>query len=71
MIIPQRMDDGSGYTVTITPALDNFPTDNDINDVTRVNQEIEKAVLLKPEQYMWLHKRFKTRPNETDPSLYK
>jgi KDO2-lipid IV(A) lauroyltransferase len=71
VLIPNRNDDGSGYTVTITPALDNFPTDDDINDVTRVNQEIEKAVMRKPEQYLWLHRRFKTRPNENDPSLYK
>ena len=71
MLIPQRKDDGSGYTVEITPALDNFPTDNDINDATRINQEVEKAVLRKPEQYMWLHRRFKTRPNESDANLYK
>lgn len=71
MIIPQRKDDGSGYTVEITPSLDNFPTKDDIEDTTRVNQEIEKAILRKPEQYMWLHRRFKTRPNENDPSLYK
>ena len=71
ILIPGRNNDGSGYTATITPALDNFPTNNDINDVTRVNQEIEKAVIRKPEQYMWLHRRFKTRPNDSDPSLYK
>jgi len=71
MLIPQRKDDGSGYTIEITPALDNFPTDDDITDVTRINHEVEKAILRKPEQYMWLHRRFKTRPNETDSSLYK
>lgn len=71
MMIPQRKDDGSGYTIEITPALENFPTDNDENDVTRVNQEVEKAILRKPDQYLWLHRRFKTRPNEDDPSLYK
>ncbi|MFT6920835.1 MAG: KDO2-lipid IV(A) lauroyltransferase, partial [Cognaticolwellia sp.] len=32
---------------------------------------LEKAIMVKPEQYMWLHRRFKTRPNEDDPSLYK
>ncbi len=71
MMIPKRNDDGSGYTVEITPALEGFPTDNDENDVTRVNQEVEQAILRKPEQYMWLHRRFKTRPNKDDPSLYK
>ena len=71
MMIPKRNEDGSGYTIEITPALENFPTDNDENDVIRINQEVEKAILRKPEQYMWLHRRFKTRPNIEDPSLYK
>jgi Kdo2-lipid IVA lauroyltransferase/acyltransferase len=71
MLIPTRNDDGSGYTLEITPQLENFPTGDDTADVLRVNQELEKAILVKPEQYMWLHRRFKTRPNEDDPSLYK
>ena len=71
MIIPVRNDDGSGYTLEILPPLENFPTKDDIADVTRINQELEKAILRKPEQYMWLHRRFKTRPNPEDASLYK
>ena len=71
MIIPVRNDDGSGYTLEIKPPLENFPTQDDIADVTRINQELEKAILHKPEQYMWLHRRFKTRPNKDDPSLYR
>lgn len=73
MAIPTRNDDGSGYTIEITPVLDNFPSvdKDDIADALRVNQELEKAILRKPEQYMWLHRRFKTRPNKDDPSLYK
>ena len=70
MIIPTRNSDGSGYTLEIKPRLENFPTGDDIADVTRVNQELEKAIMVKPEQYMWLHRRFKTRPNKSDPSLY-
>jgi KDO2-lipid IV(A) lauroyltransferase len=71
IIIPVRNDDGSGYTLEVMPPLENFPTKNDVADVTRVNQELEKAILHKPEQYMWLHRRFKTRPNPEDVSLYK
>jgi len=70
MIIPRRNNDDSGYTVEISAPLDNFPTDNDEDDLTRINQELEKAILVKPEQYMWLHRRFKTRPNKDDPSFY-
>jgi KDO2-lipid IV(A) lauroyltransferase len=71
MFIPTRNDDGSGYTLEIKPMMENFPTGDDEADVIRINQELEKAILYKPEQYMWLHRRFKTRPNEDDPSLYK
>jgi KDO2-lipid IV(A) lauroyltransferase len=71
ILIPTRNDDGSGYTLEIKPMMENFPTGDDEADVIRINQELEKAILFKPEQYMWLHRRFKTRPNEDDPSLYK
>lgn len=71
IMIPTRNDDGSGYTIEITPPLENFPTTDDTNDVIRINKELEKAILRKPEQYMWLHRRFKTRPNIEDPNLYK
>jgi len=71
ILVPTRNDDGTGYTLEIKPMLENFPTGDDETDVIRINQELEKAILFKPEQYMWLHRRFKTRPNKEDPSLYK
>ncbi len=71
MLIPTRNDDGSGYTLEIKPMLESFPTGDDTADVLRINQELEKAIMVKPEQYMWLHRRFKTRQSEDDPSLYK
>lgn len=70
MLIPTRNDDDSGYTIKITEAMENFPTNDDRADLIRLNQELEKAISQKPEQYMWLHRRFKTRPNEKDLSLY-
>lgn len=71
MLIPTRNEDGSGYTLAITPELENFPSGDDEKDLTLINQELEKAILHKPEQYMWLHRRFKTRPNPQDESLYR
>jgi len=60
----------NGYKIIVQPGLDNFPSDDDNYDVTRINQMIEKMIMLAPEQYLWMHKRFKTRPNTDDPSLY-
>lgn len=51
-----------GYEVEITPAWDNFPGESVEADTELVNRFIESQVLHMPEQYFWLHKRFKTRP---------
>lgn len=56
----KREDDGS-YTLTILPPLENFPTDDASADAIRVNELIERHVRLAPEQYLWVHKRFKAR----------
>ena len=60
----------NGYKIIALPGLENFPSGDDKYDVTRMNQMIEKMIMLAPEQYLWMHKRFKTRPNADDGSLY-
>ncbi|SUA44009.1 lipid A biosynthesis lauroyl acyltransferase [Neisseria zoodegmatis] len=59
--IPTREADGT-VTLRFYPAWENFPTDNVVNDTQRMNDFIEARVREQPEQYFWLHKRFKTRP---------
>jgi KDO2-lipid IV(A) lauroyltransferase len=49
------------YTLTILPALENFPTKDAAADAVRINQLIEEHVRRAPEQYFWVHKRFKAR----------
>ncbi len=51
-----------GYVLTFYPAWDNYPSGDDIADARRMNAFIEERVREMPEQYFWLHKRFKTRP---------
>lgn len=53
---------GAGYVLTFYPAWDNYPSGDDIADARRMNAFIEDRVREMPEQYFWLHKRFKTRP---------
>jgi KDO2-lipid IV(A) lauroyltransferase len=51
-----------GYVLTFYPAWENYPSGDDVADARRMNEFIEQRVLEMPEQYFWLHKRFKTRP---------
>jgi KDO2-lipid IV(A) lauroyltransferase len=60
---------GGGYVTTIQPPLEGFPTDDPVADTRRINAFIEGEVLKMPEQYYWVHKRFKTRP-EGEASPY-
>ena len=52
-----------GYEVEVMPPWENFPGESVEADTQFMNQFIETQVLRMPEQYFWLHKRFKTRPS--------
>ncbi len=64
-----RLDGGRRYQVNFSPILENFPAADEEEDARRVNALIETALLHHPEQYLWLHRRFKTRP-EGEPAVY-
>ncbi|WP_297527249.1 LpxL/LpxP family Kdo(2)-lipid IV(A) lauroyl/palmitoleoyl acyltransferase [Thiohalobacter sp.] len=67
---PERLPDDAGYRLRILPALESFPGDNEATDTQRINDLIETEVRRIPEQYLWVHRRFKTRPGKL-PSPYK
>jgi len=58
----QRNEQSPHYTLTISPPIENFPTKDPVEDTQRVNLGIENMVIKNPAEYLWLHKRFKTRP---------
>jgi Kdo2-lipid IVA lauroyltransferase/acyltransferase len=60
---------GQGYVVEVGQAWENYPTDDVEADTRRMNAWIEEAVRTMPEQYYWVHRRFKTRP-AGEPPLY-
>lgn len=52
----------TGYDIEVHPAWDHFPTHDAVADTARMNRWLETVVVTMPEQYYWVHKRFKTRP---------
>ncbi len=58
-----------GYHVIISKPFENFPTKDFVEDTKRVNDELEQWIRAYPDQYLWVHRRFKTRP-EGEPSVY-
>ena len=53
---------GQGYEIAFAPPLAGFPSGDALTDATATNRAIEDGVRAHPEQYFWVHKRFKTRP---------
>jgi KDO2-lipid IV(A) lauroyltransferase len=68
-MITRQLPGGQGYAMRFYPAWADFPSGDDVADARRMNEFIEARVREMPEQYYWVHKRFKTRP-EGEPSVY-
>lgn len=67
---PIRNADYSGYTIKISPPVDFSECQDEVETAILMNKVVEREIMNVPTQYMWLHRRFKTRPNEDDKSLY-
>lgn len=68
--VQTRLPNGRGYEVKVYPPLEGFPQGDDLADARQINAFIEERVREHPEQYMWVHRRFKTRP-DGEASIYK
>lgn len=68
-LITRMLPDAAGYEIRFYPAWESYPSEDLFADTRRMNAFIEDRVREMPEQYFWLHKRFKTRP-EGEAKLY-
>jgi len=58
----ERLDDGR-YRIEILPPLEGFPTRDASADTARIMATLEALIRRRPEQYLWLHQRFKRQPD--------
>ncbi|NTS77686.1 LpxL/LpxP family Kdo(2)-lipid IV(A) lauroyl/palmitoleoyl acyltransferase [Catenovulum sp. SM1970] len=65
-----RNKDNSGYTIKFDGPLEGYPSGDDTEDATRINKMMTDRILVAPEQYMWLHRRFKTREDKKKGEVY-
>ena len=56
-----RNEDDSGYHLHFGEPLENYPSGDEKADAITINRVIETAIRKQPDQYLWLHKRFKTQ----------
>ncbi|SPT69629.1 LpxL/LpxP family Kdo(2)-lipid IV(A) lauroyl/palmitoleoyl acyltransferase [Anaerobiospirillum thomasii] len=56
-----------GYHLYVKDALENFPGEDEVFDTARCNKILEDIISMAPEQYLWMHRRFKTAPEGEMP----
>ena len=66
-VVAEILPGGAGYRVIFEPPWDDFPSADALADARRMNAWIESEVRKRPAQYLWVHKRFKTRPRGEAP----
>jgi KDO2-lipid IV(A) lauroyltransferase len=66
-VVAEILPGGQGWCVRFLPPWTDWPTDDPVADAARMNRFIEEQIRLLPAQYLWVHKRFKTRPEGAPP----
>jgi len=69
-LLIERSADGCRYSVQLGAPIEGFPSGDEVRDAALINASIEAQIRRVPDQYLWVHKRFKTRP-EGEPDPYR
>jgi len=64
---PSRLANGKGYVLEVLPEIESFPSEDTNNDMKKIHAMLEQHILQNPEQYYWIHRRFKTAAGDKNP----
>ena len=64
---PSRLANGKGYILEVLPEIESFPGEDTNNDMRKIHALLEQHILQNPEQYYWVHRRFKTAVGDKNP----
>lgn len=67
--LPRRLERGEGYLLQLLAPLQDFPSNDVREDTARINRILEEHIRWAPEQYFWIHRRFKDQP-DASASIY-
>jgi len=63
----KRNEQADSYELELYPAFENFPGESETSDAERINRFLESYLRQNPADYMWLHQRFRNRPQGEQP----
>ncbi len=67
----RRLPGSQGYLLEFHPPLENFPADDEVENASRINRVFEELIRHAPEQYFWLHRRFKLPRDQQGDDIYR
>lgn len=67
LMVSQFREENGVYSIHFSPILENLADDDEVTAATRLNQQLETFVRIHPEQYLWMHRRFRSRPEGEEP----
>ena len=67
LMISQFRESDSHYSIRFSPIFEDIANDDDITAATRLNAQLESFIRIHPEQYLWMHRRFRSRPEGETP----
>lgn len=67
LMISQFRDKDGHYSIHFSPIFEDIAEDDDVTAATRLNKQLEDFIRLHPEQYLWMHRRFRSRPEGEEP----